>query len=213
MNQDNHYGDYRASSPCSQVSTLRFRSERGFVHHRRGHRMPASLNEERSIKSATQARSWYSVRLLPRHFKSPNKCWSSAATVIAAVSARKVRPPSVTIRHPLSRAIVISWSVQPPSEPTSAVRERGLSGDSLKTSASGRPSRSENMIALPVLVSPSSDSNATGFSTTGTTARPDCLEASSAIRCQRETRFDASDESRKRMSASFRYDRHNSRCA
>ena len=62
------------------------------------------------------------------------------------------------------------------------------------TSASDLPSRSENITPKP---SAFIDSNATGIPISGTNARPDCFAASSAMRCQRATRFVASAASRR----------------
>src|SRR5262249_42558286 len=88
------------------------------------------------------------------YLRSPNRCWSSAVTVIAAVSARRTRPPSVITWKPRARAFSISSSDQPPSEPTRAViaPEAGRVSNDL-------PPRSENITPKP---STSSESNAIG---------------------------------------------------
>jgi len=54
------------------------------------------------------------------HPRSPHLFCSNTAAAIAAVSARRIRPPSVTICHPQFLAAINSSSVQPPSDAISA---------------------------------------------------------------------------------------------
>src|SRR5437762_2551008 len=76
--------------------------------------------------------------------KSPNICCNNVVTAIAAVSARRVRPPSVTIDQPVERASLSSSSVHPPSEPSSAKSEDAVGGRRRLNSINDCPSRSEN---------------------------------------------------------------------
>ena len=130
-------------------------------------------------------------------------CCSKTVTVMAAVSARRVRPPSVTMIHPAARAAAISSSLQPPSDPTRAVSCFVSAAIRSLQCTNDSPSRSENIRQLGRAPVSTSEAKEMTLATSGTTARPDCFAASIAMRRQRVTRFAASDSSRNRMSACF----------
>src|SRR5688572_4225304 len=122
------------------------------------------------------------------HPRSPKRDWRIATSAGPAVSARRMRGPSETTMSPRARAASTSSPASPPSGPTTTSAARGAPA-SASTPASGAPPPSHAQRARSA-DSPASSQSASGRggSTSGITARPDCLAASRATRCQRRAR-------------------------
>src|SRR5438094_94456 len=122
------------------------------------------------------------------HRRSPKRDCRMATIAGPAVSVRTIRGPIDVTTNWWARAASTSRAASPPSGPTITATERGDPA-ALSASPSGAPPPSHRQSARSTGSGTASHSaSGRGGSTSGMTARPHCLAASRATRCQRRAR-------------------------
>src|SRR5262245_35590668 len=135
--------------------------------------------------------------------RSPKRAWSTAIIAGPAVSVLRMRGPTPTIVKPPACALSTSSRLSPPSGPTRS-RMRALAGRlggrlaaSVCPDARSAPGPGSTVVAAPSQRQSWSSAGSSrasksasdrGALTVGMTARPHCLAASAATRCQRRAR-------------------------